>query len=137
MARRQMTSTQAGRGDEVILGDRAHIYQNEMGAFTVLGGLHGRTVPNRDGMPDLEDISAAIESEIAFFNLPVSVRVQHVNDLVEGRAVHLWIISRCRPDCGRNAFVFPGRWRPEREVVQSLVLSAAKKVHRGVERRDC
>jgi threonine aldolase len=38
----------------------AHIYQNEMGAFTVLGGLHGRTVPNRDGMPDLEDIASAI-----------------------------------------------------------------------------
>jgi threonine aldolase len=52
--------SQAGRGDEVILGDMAHIYQNEMGAFTVLGGLHGRTVPNRDGMPALEDISVAI-----------------------------------------------------------------------------
>ena len=52
--------SQAGRGDEVILGDMAHIYQNEMGAFTVLGGLHGRTIPNRDGMPDLEDIAAAI-----------------------------------------------------------------------------
>ena len=52
--------SQAGRGDEVILGDMAHIYQNEMGAFTVLGGLHGRTIANRDGMPDLEDIAAAI-----------------------------------------------------------------------------
>ena len=52
--------SQAGRGDEVILGDMAHIYQNEMGAFTVLGGLHGRVVPNRDGLPSLEDIEAAI-----------------------------------------------------------------------------
>ena len=52
--------SQAGRGDEVILGDLAHIYQNEMGAFTVLGGLHGRVVPNRDGMPALADIEAAI-----------------------------------------------------------------------------
>ena len=52
--------SQAGRGDEVILGDMAHIYQNEMGAFTVLGGLHGRTIPNREGMPALEDIEAAI-----------------------------------------------------------------------------
>ena len=52
--------SQAGRGDEVILGDMAHIYQNEMGAFTVLGGLHGRTIPNRDGMPALEDVEAAI-----------------------------------------------------------------------------
>lgn len=52
--------SQTQRGDEVILGDMAHIYQNEMGAFTVLGGIHGRTVPNRDGMPSLEDIAAAI-----------------------------------------------------------------------------
>ena len=52
--------SQAQRGDEVILGDLAHIYQNEMGAFTVLGGLHGRVVPNRDGLPSLEDIDAAI-----------------------------------------------------------------------------
>ncbi|GAC1486502.1 MAG: low-specificity L-threonine aldolase [Candidatus Limnocylindrales bacterium] len=52
--------SQAGRGDEVILGDLAHISQNEMGAFTVLGGLHGRVVPNREGMPALDDIEAAI-----------------------------------------------------------------------------
>jgi len=52
--------SQTQRGDEVILGDMAHIYQNEMGAFTVLGGIHGRTVPNRDGMPSLEDIAASI-----------------------------------------------------------------------------
>ncbi len=52
--------SQAGRGEEVIFGDMAHIYQNEMGAFAVLGGLHGRTVPNRDGLPALADIEAAI-----------------------------------------------------------------------------
>ena len=59
--------SQAQRGDEVILGDLAHIYQNEMGAFTVLGGLHGRTVPNRDGMPDLADIEAAIRPAAGAF----------------------------------------------------------------------
>jgi len=52
--------SQAARGDEVILGDLAHIYQNEMGAFTVLGGLHGRVMPNRTGMPALDEIEAAI-----------------------------------------------------------------------------
>jgi threonine aldolase len=52
--------SQAQRGEEVILGDLAHIYQNEMGAFATLGSLHGRLVPNRDGMPTLVDIEAAI-----------------------------------------------------------------------------
>jgi threonine aldolase len=51
---------QAQRGEEVVLGDLAHIHQNEMGAFTVLGGLHPRLVPNRDGLPELADIEAAI-----------------------------------------------------------------------------
>ena len=59
--------SQAQRGDEVILGDLAHIYQNEMGAFTVLGGLHGRVVPNRDGMPSLEDIAAAVRPTAGAF----------------------------------------------------------------------
>ena len=59
--------SQAGRGDEVILGDLAHIYQNEMGAFTVLGGLHGRVVPNGDGMPALEDIAAAVRPAAGAF----------------------------------------------------------------------
>ena len=52
--------SQAQRGEEVILGDLAHIYQNEMGAFATLGSLHGRIVPNQGGMPALEDIEAAI-----------------------------------------------------------------------------
>ena len=59
--------SQAQRGDEVILGDLAHIYQNEMGAFTVLGGLHGRVVPNRGGMPSLEDIETAIRPTVGAF----------------------------------------------------------------------
>ncbi|MDE3194082.1 MAG: aminotransferase class I/II-fold pyridoxal phosphate-dependent enzyme [Chloroflexota bacterium] len=59
--------SQTQRGDEVILGDLAHIYQNEMGAFAVLGSLHGRIVPNRDGMPSLADIEAAIRPTAGAF----------------------------------------------------------------------
>ena len=59
--------SQTQRGDEVILGDLAHIYQNEMGAFATLGSLHGRIVPNRDGMPALADIEAAIRPTAGAF----------------------------------------------------------------------
>ena len=52
--------SQTERGDEVILGDLAHIYQNEMGAAFVLGSIQPRLVPNRTGLPALEDIEAAI-----------------------------------------------------------------------------
>jgi threonine aldolase len=52
--------SQTERGDEVILGDLAHIYQNEMGASFVLGSIQPRLVPNRNGLPSLEDIENAI-----------------------------------------------------------------------------
>jgi threonine aldolase len=55
--------SQTERGDEVILGDLAHIYQNEMGASFVLGSIQPRLVPNRDGCPSLADIEAAIRPQ--------------------------------------------------------------------------
>jgi threonine aldolase len=51
--------SQTQRGDEVILGDLAHIVQNEMGASFVVGGIVPRLVPNRDGLPSLEDLATA------------------------------------------------------------------------------
>ncbi|MFQ5615881.1 MAG: beta-eliminating lyase-related protein, partial [Anaerolineales bacterium] len=32
-----------GRGDEIILGDRSHIFLNEVGGLSALGGLHPHT----------------------------------------------------------------------------------------------
>jgi threonine aldolase len=55
--------SQTQRGDEVILGDLAHIYQNEMDAAFVLGGVVPRLVPNRDGLPTLDDIAAAVRPQ--------------------------------------------------------------------------
>jgi len=55
--------SQTERGDEVIVGDLAHIYQNEMGASFVLGSLQPRLVPNRDGCPSLQDIEAALRPQ--------------------------------------------------------------------------
>jgi threonine aldolase len=55
--------SQTQRGDEVILGDMAHIYQNEMDAAFVLGGIVPRLVPNRDGLPSLEDIKTAVRPQ--------------------------------------------------------------------------
>jgi threonine aldolase len=49
------------RGDEVILGDQAHIYVYEAGGSSAVGSIHPRPLPNRpDGSIDLELIEAAI-----------------------------------------------------------------------------
>jgi threonine aldolase len=55
--------SQTQRGDEVILGDMAHIYQNEMDASFVLGAIVPRLVPNRDGLPSLDDIKTAVRPQ--------------------------------------------------------------------------
>jgi threonine aldolase len=55
--------SQTQRGDEVILGDLAHIVQNEMGACFVLGGIVPRLVPNRDGLPSLDDLANAVRPQ--------------------------------------------------------------------------
>jgi len=53
-----------GRGDEVILGDKAHTFLLEAGGVSALGGVHSRQVPNLpDGTLRLEDIRDAIRSE--------------------------------------------------------------------------
>ena len=50
-----------GRGDEVILGDRAHTVDHEAGGISALGGVFPHTVPVQpDGTLRLEDIRAAM-----------------------------------------------------------------------------
>ncbi len=53
-----------GRGDEVILGNLAHPYLNEVGGLAALGGIHPFPIPNQpDGTLRLEDIQAAIRAD--------------------------------------------------------------------------
>ena len=49
------------RGDEIILGNRAHIFRSEAGGSSILGGISFHTIPNDDrGMLDLDDVRDAI-----------------------------------------------------------------------------
>ena len=53
-----------GRGDEVILGDQAHIYVYEQGGSSAVGSIHPRPLPNLpDGTIDLAQMEAAIRGE--------------------------------------------------------------------------
>jgi threonine aldolase len=52
------------RGHEVILGDASHMFLNEAGAMSALGGVHPHTIPNQqDGTLLLEDIRGAIRGD--------------------------------------------------------------------------
>jgi threonine aldolase len=52
------------RGDEVMVGNKSHIYLYEAGGVSVLGGVHSCQLPNQpDGSLALEDIKAAIRTD--------------------------------------------------------------------------
>jgi threonine aldolase len=52
------------RGDEVILGNKAHTFLYEAGGISALGGVHSYQLPNQpDGTLDLEAIRQAIRED--------------------------------------------------------------------------
>jgi threonine aldolase len=53
-----------GRGEEVIMGNKAHTFLSEAGGISVLGGVHSHQLPNQpDGTLDLQDIRNAIRPD--------------------------------------------------------------------------
>jgi threonine aldolase len=53
-----------GRGDEVILGNKAHTFLFEAGGISALGGVHSCQIPNQpDGTLALDDIRNAIRPD--------------------------------------------------------------------------
>jgi threonine aldolase len=60
--------THCGRGDEVILGDRAHTFLYEAGGSASLGGIHHYALPNQpDGTLCIADIQEAIRADNIHF----------------------------------------------------------------------
>ncbi|MCJ7735078.1 MAG: low-specificity L-threonine aldolase [Anaerolineales bacterium] len=56
--------THCERGSEIILGDKAHIFLNEVGGIAALGGIQSHILPNqKDGTLLLEDIRGAIRMD--------------------------------------------------------------------------
>ena len=53
-----------GRGDEVIMGNKSHIFLHEAGGISALGGVHPQQIPNQnDGRLLLDDLRAGIRSD--------------------------------------------------------------------------
>ena len=56
--------THCQRGEEVIVGDQAHIYLNEVAGMAALGGMQACPIKNQgDGTLALDDIRASIRTE--------------------------------------------------------------------------
>ncbi len=73
------------RGDEVIVGDKSHIYMNEAGGMSALGGIHPRPIRNQsDGTLALEDIRAAIQSEDVHHTITRLICIENTQNICGG-----------------------------------------------------
>lgn len=76
-----------GRGDEVILGERSHIFEHEVGAAAVLSGVSLRTLCYPNTIPVPEMIERAIRPDD--IHEPSTALICMENALANGRVVPL------------------------------------------------
>ncbi len=73
------------RGDEVIVGDKSHIYINEAGGMSALGGIHPRPVKNQvDGTLALDDIRASIQTEDVHHTITRLICIENTQNVCGG-----------------------------------------------------
>lgn len=79
---------QCHRGEEIILGDQAHIYIYEAGGSAAVGGLHPRIVPNRaDGTLDLTQVEAVIRDANVHFPRTRLLALENTHNRCGGAAL--------------------------------------------------
>jgi threonine aldolase len=80
--------THCARGEEVILGNSSHIFLNEAGGMSALGGIFPHTIPNLpDGTMLPEDIVAAIRSENIHFPRTRLICLENTHNRCYGAAL--------------------------------------------------
>jgi len=76
------------RGDEIILGNMAHIFLYEAGSMAAVGGVQPHTVPNQpDGRLVLDDIRAAIRPDNAHFPTTRLITLENTHNRCGGAAL--------------------------------------------------
>jgi threonine aldolase len=77
--------THCGRGDEIIVGDKAHIFLDEAGGCSALGGVHSHQVPNQpDGTLALADIEAAVREDDIHFPRSRLICLENTHNMCGG-----------------------------------------------------
>jgi threonine aldolase len=80
--------THCGRGDEVILGDKAHTFLYEAGGISALGGVHSHQVPNQpDGSLALNDLRTAIRPDEAHQPITRLITLENTHNRCGGVAL--------------------------------------------------
>jgi threonine aldolase len=80
--------THCRRGDEVILGNRAHMFLYEAGSMSTVGGIHPHTIVNQpDGTMRLEEIEAAIRGDNVHFPRTRLICLENTHNRCNGAAL--------------------------------------------------
>jgi threonine aldolase len=78
------------RGDEVILGDKAHTFLYEAGGISALGGVHSHQIRNQpDGTLDLQDIREAIRPDDAHHPISRLITLENTHNRCGGVVLSL------------------------------------------------
>ena len=88
--------THCGRGDEVIVGDKAHMFINEVAGMAALGGIQPRTIPNlADGSLKFDDIKAAIRGDNVHWPRTRLLALENTHNACNGTPLiptYLWMV---------------------------------------------
>ena len=77
--------THCRRGDEMILGDQAHIFYYEQGGSAAVGGIHPRILPNLpDGRLDPDAIEAAVRPDDVHFPITRLIVLENTHNRCGG-----------------------------------------------------
>jgi threonine aldolase len=80
--------THCQRGDEVIVGDKAHTFLYEVGGMAALGGIQPYTIPNQpDGTLRIEDIQHAVRGDNVHFPRTRLVSLENTHNRCGGAAL--------------------------------------------------
>jgi len=89
--------THCGRGDEMILGDQAHIFFYEQGGSAAIGGIHPRIIANRtDGTLSAEDIEAAIRPDNLHFPRTRLISLENTHNRCSGTPLSISYMQSIR-----------------------------------------
>jgi len=73
------------RGDEVIVGNQSHIYLNEAGGMSALGGIQPCPIPNqKDGTLKLEDVLLSVRDEDVHHPITRLICLENTQNLCGG-----------------------------------------------------
>lgn len=77
--------THAQRGDEIIVGDKCHIFRNEAGGASALGGVAYNILPNDErGMLDPDEVAAAIKPPNVHFTRTAMIGIENTHNACGG-----------------------------------------------------